>query len=174
MSETQQEASREQHRPARGKLGARAAAVVILAGAVVVLVDAISIALDGGIGPQQSGFFPMIVGLGLIIFGLAFLVRTTVWPDPVLMEHVSEEHREIHWVTLWLGVAGLVAYALLLDPLGYIIATFLFILALAWVTGSRHWIRDILVGILFPTAVYFGFTELLGVRLPAGLLEAVL
>lgn len=179
MSETEQQTFRGedgsvQERSPRGKLGARAAAAVIIAGGVVILTDAISIAVAGGIGPQQAGFFPMIVGVGLLLFGLAFLARTTRWPDPELMAQAAHEHRGIDWWTLWLAVAAMVGYAFVLAPLGYIIATFLFILAVTWVAGSRRWVQNLLVAALFPTAVYYGFTQLLGVQLPAGLLEAIL
>jgi len=158
----------------RGKRGTRAAAVVILAGAAVILFDAIGIAAEGGIGPQQPGFFPMIVGIGLVVFGLAFLATTTLWPDRELLERAGEEHDGVQWATVWLSIAGLVAYSFLLTPLGYIIATCLFILALTWVAGSRKWVQNVAVALIFPVVVYFGFTELLGVRLPAGLLGALL
>lgn len=175
MAEDDQRAGGEDHsRPPHGRVGARAAAAVIVAGSAVILYEAIGIALDGGFGPQQSGFFPIIVGIGLVVFGLGFLATTTVWPDAVMLEHAGEEHRAIHWVTLWLSIAGVVAYAFLIAPLGYILATALFIIALTWVAGSRRWILNVAVAILFPIAVYFLFTELLGVRLPAGLLETVL
>lgn len=175
MHKTEDAASREKGtRPSHGKLGARAVAVVILIGAGIILIQAIGIVRDGGIGPQRPGFFPIIVGIGLVVFGLGFLVTTTFWPDKEMLEHASEEHAEIHWSTLWLAIAGLVGYCFLVAPLGYIISTFLFILAITWVAGSRRWIQNLIVAVLFPTIVYFGFTELLGVRLPAGLLEGVL
>ncbi|WP_413542672.1 tripartite tricarboxylate transporter TctB family protein [Citricoccus nitrophenolicus] len=175
MTENDQQARGEdQSRPPHGRVGARAAAAVIVAGSAVILYEAFGIALDGGFGPQQSGFFPIIVGVGLVVFGLGFLATTTFWPDAVLLEHAAEEHRGINWVTVWLAIAGLVAYAFLIPSLGYIVATVLFIIAMTWVAGSRRWILNVAVAILFPIAVYFLFTELLGVRLPAGLLETVL
>lgn len=160
--------------PSAGKLGARIAAVAIVLGAAVVLFDAIRIAADGGFGPQQPGFFPMIVGVGLMAFGLAFLIRATVRPDSDLVAKAAKEHADMHWRTLWIVIVGLVIYAVVLDPLGYIVATSIFFVATAWVAGSRKLLRDVIVAVLFSAAVYFGFTELLGVRLPAGLLELVL
>lgn len=157
-------------RPARGALGTRIAAVVILVVAAVVLADAIRISAEGGFGPSQPGFFPLIVGIGLVAFGIAFLLRTTALPDLPLREQAQDEHAETHWRTLWTVIIGLVVYAYLMDPLGYIIATTLFFVAMSRVAGSRKWIRDIIVALLFAIVVYFGFTELLGVRLPAGLL----
>lgn len=161
-------------RPGAGKLGILIAAIVILLGAAVVLFDAIRISIDGGFGPQQPGFFPLIVGIGLVGFGLAFLLRATVKPDQALVEQAAEEHTDTHWRTLWIVVIALVIYAALLDPLGYIIATSVFFVGIAWVAGSRKLIRDVIIAVLFSAAVYFGFTELLGVRLPGGLLETVL
>lgn len=161
-------------REGAGQLGLRAAAAVILVSGAVVLYDAVQIAADSGIRPQQSGFFPVIVGIGLVGFGLVFLVRTTIWPDDALFEHAQREHTESGWLRLWGVVAGLLIYAILLDPLGYIIATALFFVAAGRVVGSRRVVRDVVVGVLFAVVVYFAFTELLGVRLPAGVLEPVI
>lgn len=165
---------RTEPHPSRGKLGARIAAAVIVLGAAVVLVDAIRIAAAGGFGPQQPGFFPIIVGIGLMVFGIAFLVRTTAAPDPALLEQAAEEHARTHWRTLWAVIAVLVVYAVVLQPLGYILATSIFFVVVARLAGSHHLLRDVVVAVLFSAAVYFGFTELLGVRLPAGLMEQVL
>lgn len=157
----------------RGKLGTRIAAAVIVIGASVVLVTAFQIGSRGGFGPQKPGFFPIIVGVGLVVFGLAFLVRTTVKPDYSLREQADEGHAETRWRTLWTVIVCLVIYAVILKPLGYVLATVLFFFAVAWIGGSRQWIRDIIVAVLFSVIIYLGFTELLGVRLPAGLLEGV-
>lgn len=157
-----------------GRLGIRIAAVVIVLGALVVLFDAIRISLDGGFGPQQPGFFPLIVGVGLVGFGVAFVVRATLKPDRALLDQAAIHHADTHWRTLWAVIALLVIYAVVLDPVGYIVATSVFFVGIARIAGSRKLVRDIIVAIVFSAAVYFGFTELLGVRLPAGLLETVL
>ena len=57
---------------------------------------------------------------------------------------------------------------MLLAPLGYILATTLFFVGAARAMGSRKLVRDAVVGVLFSAAIYFGFTELLSVRLPPG------
>lgn len=164
----------EPARPSAGRLGARITAAVILLGAAVVLVDAIRISRAGGFGPQQPGFFPLIVGTGLVLFGLAFLVRTTAAPDPDLLEQAAEEHGRTHWRTLWSVIAVLVLYAIALQPLGYLLSTTAFFVVVARLAGSRRLVRNVVVAVLFSAAVYFGFTELLGVRLPAGVLQPLL
>lgn len=157
----------------RGKFGTRIAAAVIVLGAAVVLFTAFQIGFSGGFGPQKPGFFPVIVGVGLVVFGLAFLFRTTVKPDYSLREQADEGHADTRWRTLWTVIVCLVIYAVILKPVGYILATVIFFLAVAWIGGSRKWIRDIIVAVIFSVVIYLGFTELLGVRLPAGLLEGV-
>lgn len=161
-------------RPSAGRLGTRIAAAAIVLGAAVVLVDAVRISRAGGFGPQQPGFFPLIVGIGLVLFGLAFLLRTTALPDPVLLEQAAQEHGRTHWRTLWSVIAVLVLYALLLKPLGYVLATATFFVVVARLAGSHQPLRDVVVAVLFSAAVYLGFTELLGVRLPAGVLRPLL
>ena len=166
-------APREEGR-AGGKLASRIAAATILAFAAVVFYDAINVTGRGGFGPQQPGFFPMIVAVGLAVFGLAFLLRTTFWPDRDLMDQVAEAQAETHWFTVGLVAAALLLYAFILGALGYIVSTALFFVTVARIAGSRRPLRDVVVGVALSVVVYFGFTELLGVRLPAGVLEPIL
>ena len=51
------------------------------------------------------------------------------------------------------------------------VATTLFLPAAARILGSRNLVRDVTVGLVLAVVVYFGFTEFLGVRLPAGVLD---
>ena len=80
----------------------------------------------------------------------------------------------------WLGsllTAILVVYAFLLNPLGYIIATALLFPAVAYVLGSRgrrKVLRNLAIGVALGVLVFFSFTELLGVRLPDGVLDPLL
>lgn len=156
-----------------GILGLRIAAAVILVFGLVVLYQAIRIAGENGYGPEDPGFFPLIVSAGLVFFGILFLVRA-VRPDPVLREHVAEEEEATHWSTIGLIMGVLLVYAFILAPLGYVVATTLFFPAIAWILGSRRWVRDFIIALVLSVALYFGFTQILGVRLPAGVLELIL
>lgn len=148
--------------------------MVLVLGAAVVLFDAIRVSVEGGWGPQEPGFFPMVVGIGLMFFGVAFLVSTTLKPDQVLLEQAAVEHDRTHWRTLWSIIFVLLVYAFALGPLGYVIATSFFFFVVARLAGSRQPVRDSIVAVLFSLAVFFAFTEVLGVRLPAGLMDLVL
>ena len=62
------------------------------------------------------------------------------------------------------------AYIVLLEPLGYLLATTAFIALEARLLGSRRWGRDLLAALAVTVSVYVLFSLLLGLRLPAGLL----
>lgn len=155
----------------RGAFGLRVAAGVVLLFSVVVFVQAIRIGMEGGFGPEGSGFFPLIVTAGLLFFSAVFLAQTTIRPDAALRERVAEETEATNWRTVGLAVASLLVYAFLLAPLGYVVATTVFFPVVARVFGSRKWLRDIIIGLVVSVVLFVGFTQFLGVRLPAGVLE---
>jgi putative tricarboxylic transport membrane protein len=66
--------------------------------------------------------------------------------------------------------ALLLAYGFALEPVGYIISTFVLFLGGSWLLGSRAWRRDVAVGLGLSVGIYFLFTQLLAVPLPAGVI----
>jgi hypothetical protein len=72
-----------------GFLGPLAFAVAALALGVVVLFGTFGLSAGGGYSPVGPGFFPLVVAGGLLVFGLAFLVRTTVSPDAYLRKKAA-------------------------------------------------------------------------------------
>lgn len=61
-------------------------------------------------------------------------------------------------------------YILVFIPLGYIVATFLFLVALTTYLDRRKWLRNVVFASVFSVGVYFAFFDGLQVQLPAGLL----
>jgi putative tricarboxylic transport membrane protein len=160
-----------------GFLAPLAFAVAVLALGVVVLIGTFGLSAGGGYSPVGPGFFPLVVAGGLLVFGLAFLVRTTVSPDAYLREKAAAESGATHWPTVGLLLMVLIAYAFALDPLGYVFATAVFFPAAAFVLGdrrSRGVGRNLVIGLVVGVVIFFGFTELLEVRLPDGLLDPFL
>lgn len=126
------------------------------------------------VGPRV---FPIAIGVALALASLALLVKglreepSDEGGEPA--ESVEQEDDTLTQSATRLGVivALLFGYILLFVPLGYVISTFLFILAVTMYLDSQHWIRNLVYAVLFPLVVYFVFTELLRVTLPAGLLS---
>jgi len=177
----------DEREPSVGKgslLGPRLVAATLLALAALLIVSALGIARGGGFSVISPGTVPLVVAVGLGVLGAAFALRTTVRPDADLATRAAEEEGATHWPTVGLTGVALIGYALTLDGftigpieapgLGYIAATGLFLPLTARILGSRSPIRDVIVGFGIAVVVYVGFTEFLGVRLPAGILGLVL
>lgn len=153
----------------RSFAGPRLAGLALLAGSVAILVAVTAIPGRGGYGTSGPRFIPLLVAIGLIVLSAVFLARTFVRPDLELAERSAEEDDATHWATPGLIAVALVAYALLLEPLGYPLATAAVFFVLARLLGSTKPVRDAIVGLVLGFALYTAFTQYLGVSLPAGL-----
>jgi putative tricarboxylic transport membrane protein len=163
-----------------GMFGPRIAAAVLLALGALLIVSALGVARGGGYSVISPATIPLVVAIGLLVLGAIFALRTTVVPDTDLAIQAADEEGATHWPTVGLAGLLLVAYALALDGfeigpvdvpgLGYIVATALFLPLTARALGSRAPLRDSVAGLAAAVVIYFGFTEFLGVRLPAGIL----
>jgi putative tricarboxylic transport membrane protein len=156
--------------PRGSLLGPRLVAGALVALAAILIVSALGVGRGGGyqlIGPAT---IPLVVAISLLVLGGIFAIRTTLVPDIDLAEQAAEAERATHWPTLGLIGLSLVGYAFALDGLGYVLATGIFLPLAARILGSRSPIRDTIAGFGIAAVIYVGFTEFLGVRLPAGIL----
>ena len=124
------------------------------------------------IGPR---FFPTVVGVLLCLVGSWLLVDVLRGGhgDMEAAEDIDLS-RTSDWRTLALLSAVFLVHTALLEVLGFAIAGALLFFGVAASLGSRRWLRDAAVSVVLATAVYVVFARLLGVGLPAGLLEGVL
>ena len=155
-------------------LGPRLVAGVLIALGILIFYETLQVRSPQGFSPIGPRFVPLVVSVGLVALGLTLLVRTTLRPDRALAVRCGEQEAAAHWPTVGLIGAVLIGYAVVLAPLGYLVATALFVPLAARVLGSTHPVRDVVTGSALALVIYFGFTEFLGVRLPAGILDAVL
>ena len=68
---------------------------------------------------------------------------------------------------------ALLAYLLLIERAGFIIASATLFVTAAFAMGSRRLVRDIAIGVMLATVLYLVFTRGLGLSLPAGILEGI-
>jgi putative tricarboxylic transport membrane protein len=143
-------------------IGARAIGGVLLAAGVVALIAGLSVG-DGwaASGPRLA---PVVSSVLLIVLAAAFLVH----PGEELSEHVEEAARGTHWPTPAALVGLLLAYVLLLEALGYALATAIFFWLTAWLLGSEQPARDAVVGVALGVVTSYAFAHWLNVQLPTG------
>lgn len=117
------------------------------------------------VGP---GVFPALIALGLLATGLRLLWEarsTSTAPDiPV-----------IDWAAVAIVAGALLAFVLLLESLGWIIAGTLMFMAVARGFGSRAWALNGLIGLVLTALTLLLFDTALGLSLPTGtLVEPIL
>lgn len=71
-------------------------------------------------------------------------------------------------------VAIFVVMILVVNPLGWAITGALMFAGCATVLGSKHYVRNILIGAVLSVSSFYAFYSGLGIPLPAGILDGIL
>jgi putative tricarboxylic transport membrane protein len=137
----------------------RLAGVVLLALAVAYGVTASGFQAMIG-DPLGPSVFPLVLAIPLGVFSLYLLFRPDPEPDwpwgQALLKQV-------------LAVVALVAYAYLLEPLGFVLTTLLAVTALGCLLGARLW-QAAVAGAATGIVLFVLFNNFLSLPLPAGVL----
>jgi putative tricarboxylic transport membrane protein len=114
-----------------------------------------------GIGPN---FVPAMVSGGLVVLGawLLYEALTGGWRHQAFHPERFQP-RPFAWIS-----AGLFAHMALIGAAGFIVAGAVLFTCVARGFGSRRLLRDLAVGVTLAVAIYFFFTQVLTVGLPAG------
>jgi putative tricarboxylic transport membrane protein len=115
----------------------------------------------------QPGFFPFLAG-SLLMFLSGLLVVQGLRGRSSGGEPFTKLRQPV------LAMMGLIGFVLLLEPLGYILATASLTAVLLLVLKVRRGLGYVLTVILLPVGSYLLFDRLLDVPLPEGILSLVL
>ena len=121
------------------------------------------------VGPRAV---PYVVAGGMLLLGagLVYVALRGGW------SHGLEEMQDApptNWRALTLLGAGLVANLVLIGPLGFSVAATAQFVLVAAAFGSRRFLRDLVLALVLTLVVWFGFVEVLGVNIGAGVLEGL-
>jgi hypothetical protein len=97
----------DEHKPAyssRALLGLRLAAFAVIGLGGIILAQATQIGRGAGYMVVRPNIFPLIVGIGFLVLGGLFLLRTTIWLDKDLLAEVTAEEATTDWATTALGL----------------------------------------------------------------------
>jgi putative tricarboxylic transport membrane protein len=148
-------------------------AAVVAALGLLLLVGAREIRFGAGydrIGPR---FFPYVVAGGLIALGALLAASALRRKRGGEAEEVPASEDGISWLPLGLLGSALLLDALLLERVGFVVAS----TAQFWLTArafkSRRPIRDAVVALVLSLTVYYAFSRGLGLSLPPGILESL-
>jgi putative tricarboxylic transport membrane protein len=119
----------------------------------------------GSFHAPGTGFFPFWVGMVFGILSLLLLVLTFVRSGKRV--GISEK---VRWKSIILVLASLFIYAVVLEKLGFLVSTLLFIGALLIIIERKKWLIVGIIAILSTLAFYIVFQVWLQSNLPKGLL----
>ncbi|MEU1723551.1 tripartite tricarboxylate transporter TctB family protein [Actinomadura sp. ATCC 39365] len=150
-------------------------AVVVLGLGVFVMVGTLDVSAAAsqlGLGPR---FFPMLVGGAMVLIGLFYVIDVLRGGagDPEESEDVDAD-APTDWRSVGLVSGVFLAFAALLDVLGWVIGASLLFFGLSVVLGAEHKVRAAVVAVVLGVTTYLLFVKGLGVSLPAGPLGGVI
>lgn len=137
----------------------------IVGGILLCLIGAGALALGwqlpfGTPARMGAGFFPIVSALGLVGLGILLII---ICPD----RYVAADPRPTNWRALVFIIAGLLAWALLLQPLGLVMATVALCLITAFAHPTPHPLRVGVTTVVLPLMGWAIFILGLGMPLRA-------
>ncbi len=154
----------------KGQLGLCAGVLVIGA---LILGGSFYLPKGAGYATVGPAVVPTFVGIGLLILG-AFLLREALTGGFRGVDEEAEEKLPMDWAAFAWVSAGIIAYGLLVENAGFIIASTVLYVMVARGFNSRRWILNVIVGIVLASFIFGLFTYGLGLQLPPGVLKGIL
>lgn len=137
--------------------------VVLLVLAGYVIYEAWLMPPSGTFGPG-SGFFPFWLGIILAGLSLILVVGAAVRPKDSTDVSPFPARQALFAVAKVLG--GLILFTLLMETMGFIVNTFIFVVYLMKVVQRERWWMVLLIAVATTACLYIVFQVLLGITLP--------
>jgi putative tricarboxylic transport membrane protein len=125
---------------------------------------------------SSPGVMPMIAAAAMSGSGLVILRNTLRMKHPEISPGSTLARQFLHLVTplpIVLFTALIVVYMLALEPLGFVLSSFAFLVASMFALGSRRILFTVVVSAVSLAAIYVIFQTAFAVVLPEGILRGV-
>ncbi len=114
-------------------------------------------AYGSSVGPD---IFPIVLGILLVLLSIKLLTETLKY------RREKAEKEKVDYKQFGIIFVSAVLYVALLEPLGYVITTFFFLLVGFQVIEKGSWLKSVIIAAAFSAGVYFIFVQLLQGSLP--------
>jgi hypothetical protein len=112
------------------------------------------------------GFFPFLTGLAIAVLSFALLVQVAKTGPGEKVTFFEEQGQSCKLI---MSIVSLLAYGFLLDHLGFILCTLVYIGFVARAVGGMKWQKAILLAVLSSFGSYIIFGFFLKADLPQGI-----
>lgn len=131
------------------------------------------------VGPRT---FPLMVGVAMLAVSAVLLWRrvrdkSSVGDQPDDAAAVPLDDDEVtiaDWPAVWWVLGAILAMFVFLVPLGFIPTVSLFLAGLSTLFSPKHWLRNVIVAVVFSCFFFFIFAWVLGIPLPKGIMAPFL
>ena len=126
----------------------------------------------GKLSMPGPGTFPFIAGAALGIISASLLIRTLL-KEPLrkTLAEPGEDSEPINWQNIFLTLAAMLVYVVILNWLGFVLSTFVLMIFLVWAVGRARWHVSLITALSITIASYLLFEVALDAQLPKGILE---
>ncbi|MDA3629765.1 tripartite tricarboxylate transporter TctB family protein [Saccharopolyspora sp. WRP15-2] len=137
---------------------------LMVVAAILVIIDALALP-DTGKGAAGPAAVPLALGVLLGVVGLALALRSSAALRTAATDQPLRQHAALRLAAL---VAALVAFALLLPVLGYVVTSAGLFVAAALLLGAPRGWQIVAHGWSLAAVVFVVFDRIIGLTLPAG------
>ena len=116
--------------------------------------------------PVGPSFYVLLFGLGLMIIGALYIMINYRKPLSAKRMVVDKEMR----IRLISSVAACVLYVILINILGYLIATYIFLFIEFKIAGVKVWPQGFIISAVVTAFLYFVFIEYCNMIFPKGMI----
>lgn len=167
-------------------------AVVLAAFSTYLLVGIFDMDVPSGAAFPGPTFFPALIVAAGYLLSVLLAVFTIKNPDPPKPPHYEFEEdldpdvraaaekaaarkyaTYSDWSSVVVAISSFLLFALLMEPLGWIIAAAVLFWGMARAMGSRRPLFDISLALVVASLIQLAFGAALGLNLPAGILGGV-
>lgn len=141
--------------------------IIALSLGIIIIISSFFLGISHARFDIGPAVYPRILGVLMAIFSVIMFVEAFVCDN-------KQEETKIFSVKLLIIMVGMLVYGLLLRPLGFILTTAIAIAIMMITMGVRRKRLIISFSLIFPMAIYFGFSLVLRVPLPMGVLAFIL
>jgi putative tricarboxylic transport membrane protein len=117
--------------------------------------------------PYMVAAFTSLVGLALFIDVLRGRLGTPDGDEP------GDPFVPANFKTMAIVAIAIALHVILLEIAGYVIAATVCFFGVSYGFGSRKYLKDLGISLVFALIVYFSFTKGLNINLPSGFFEGV-
>ncbi|MGB3368641.1 MAG: tripartite tricarboxylate transporter TctB family protein [Acidaminobacteraceae bacterium] len=111
--------------------------------------------------------FPIGLGILMILFSVILILKENKSLKPINFKAFSINSIDINSKLVVLTAITCIFYGLIFEKLGYVISTIVFLeIILTFFNGIKNFKTNTIVAVCFSVAIYFVFSNLLGIILP--------